>query len=46
MGNVGEGQFHLNNKTYGYHIEKYIEKDLTYKEILDLLVKTQNPNKF
>ena len=45
-GNVGEGQFHLNNKTYVYHIENYIEKDLTYKEILDLLVKTQNPNKF
>ena len=45
-GNVGEGQFHLNNKTYAYHIENYIEKELKYEEIFDLLVKTQNPNKF
>jgi hypothetical protein len=45
-GNVGEGQFHLNKKTYVHHKKKYFKKELTYEQILDLLVKTQNTNKF
>ena len=44
-GNVGEGQFHLNKKTYDHHKKKYFYKELTYEQILDLLVKTQNPKK-
>jgi len=41
-GNEGEGQFHLNNRTYKYHIENYYETELTYKDILKLLTKLQD----
>ena len=35
-GNVGEGQFHINNKTINNHLEKYLIKWLTYEELYDL----------
>lgn len=41
-GNKGEGQFHLNNRTYEHHLANYKEKELTYQEILDLLLALQN----
>ncbi|MDD4211734.1 MAG: hypothetical protein PHC46_05095 [Clostridia bacterium] len=41
-GNLGEGQFHLNNRTYNHHLKNHLEKELTYKEILDLLMKLQS----
>lgn len=41
-GNVGEGQFHLNNGTYAYHLENHFEKELTYKQILKMLKKIKN----
>ena len=36
-GNVGEGQFHINNKTLEIHLREYLYKDLSYDELLDLL---------
>ena len=36
-GNEGEGQFHLNETTLEIHIEKYLYKVLSYKELFDLL---------
>lgn len=35
-GNVGEGQFHINNKTLENHLEKYLIKWITYDELYDL----------
>ncbi|HHT38119.1 MAG TPA: hypothetical protein GXZ95_01735 [Mollicutes bacterium] len=35
-GNVGEGQFHINNTTLNNHLEKYLVKWLTYEELFDL----------
>ena len=35
-GNVGEGQFHINNLTIDNHIEKYLVEWITYDEIIDL----------
>jgi len=35
-GNVGEGQFHINNTTYPHHKEKYFQKSLTYDELYNL----------
>lgn len=34
-GNTGEGQFHINNKTYSYHKDNYFYKSYTYKEIIN-----------
>lgn len=34
-GNVGEGQFHINNKTYQYHKDKYFVRSVSYKELLN-----------
>ena len=31
-GNVGEGQFHLNDKKIEYHIDNYLLKKMTYEE--------------
>lgn len=42
FGNVGEGQFHLNNTTYQYHLNNFLETELTYKDILDLLMELQD----
>lgn len=35
-GNLGEGQFHLNNDTIKYHIDNYLIKKIDYKELYDL----------
>jgi len=36
-GNVGEGQFHVNNDTLAVHLEHYLYRKLTYEELLQLL---------
>jgi len=36
-GNVGEGQFHVSDKTLQIHLDKYLYKRLTYDELFDLL---------
>ena len=36
-GNVGEGQFHLNNKTYEYHRQNFFQQSLSYEELYKLL---------
>ena len=33
-GNIGEGQFHVNNKTYGHHKESYLVGSITYRELM------------
>lgn len=35
-GNVGEGQFHINNGTLPHHLKKYLYKIITYQDFLDL----------
>ena len=44
-GNKGEGQFHLNNDTYQYHLNNFKERELTYKEILNILNRTNTLEK-
>lgn len=44
-GNKGEGQFHLNNDTYKYHLDNFKEAELTYEEILDILKRTNTLDK-
>lgn len=39
-GNVGEGQFHINNKTLNTHLNNYLEKWLTYEELYEILERT------
>lgn len=42
-GNVGEGQFHLNEKTYEFHLQNFFERKITYEELVELLqTKTTN----
>jgi len=36
-GNVGEGQFHINQDTLQRHLDHYLYKSLTYDELLRLL---------
>jgi len=36
-GNVGEGQFHINDKTLQIHLDNYLYQQLTYDELLELL---------
>ena len=45
FGNKGEGQFHLNNATYQYHLKNFMEAELTYDEVLNLLLKLQDSGK-
>lgn len=35
-GNVGEGQFHLNNDTYQVHLGHFLEDELTYSQLYEL----------
>ena len=35
-GNVGEGQFHINNTTLQNHLDKYLIQWMTYEELYDL----------
>ena len=41
-GNVGEGQFHINNRTLNNHIEKYFVQWLTYEELYKLYQKAKS----
>lgn len=36
-GNVGEGQFHINQDTLQVHLDGYLHKSLTYEELYQLL---------
>lgn len=36
-GNVGEGQFHVNNRSLQHHLDNYLEHELTYPELLEIL---------
>jgi hypothetical protein len=36
-GNVGEGQFHVNQDTLQIHLDNYLYQKLTYEELLQLL---------
>lgn len=36
-GNVGEGQFHINNKTLQYHLDNHVFATLSYHDLLQLL---------
>lgn len=36
-GNVGEGQFHINNNTLPHHLKNYLYKIISYQDFLDLL---------
>jgi hypothetical protein len=36
-GNVGEGQFHINEKTLRVHLEHYLHSTLNYDELFELL---------
>lgn len=38
-GNIGEGQFHVTNKNIKYHLEKYLVKTISYKEVYNKLNK-------
>lgn len=36
-GNIGEGQFHINNSTIGIHEKNYLYQMVTYDKLLELL---------
>jgi hypothetical protein len=36
-GNVGEGQFHINNQTLDHHLNTYLYKKISYQDFLDLV---------
>lgn len=36
-GNIGEGQFHLNEKTFEYHLNNFFERKLTYEQLVESL---------
>lgn len=36
-GNIGEGQFHLNNSSIDYHRQNWFQRALTYRELFALL---------
>lgn len=36
-GNIGEGQFHLNNNTYAYHKNNFFYKSINYTELQQIL---------
>ena len=38
-GNIGEGQFHLNNNSIDFHRKKYIQMELNYDQLFELLQK-------
>lgn len=37
-GNIGEGQFHINELNFNYHVENFLLKKITYEELYNLLV--------
>jgi hypothetical protein len=42
-GNVGEGQFHINNQTLNHHLHRYLYKVMDYDSFLDLIDGVANP---
>ena len=38
-GNIGEGQFHINARTFAHHLATYCTHQLTYEELLTILSK-------
>lgn len=36
-GNVGEGQFHINNRTLQHHLDNYLHRAITYSDFIALL---------
>ena len=34
-GNTGEGQFHVNNKTYNHHKKTYFVESITYRTLME-----------
>ncbi len=36
-GNIGEGQFHINNTTLEHHLRTYLYKVISYRSFLDLI---------
>lgn len=40
-GNVGEGQFHINNATISHHLNKYLLQWITYEELYELFKKSR-----
>jgi hypothetical protein len=45
FGNKGEGQFHLNNKTYPYRLKHFLEAELSYQDVLSYLIRLQRAGK-
>lgn len=41
-GNVGEGQFHINQNNLNHHLNNYLIKTLTYDDLLELLTPSIN----
>lgn len=40
-GNLGEGQFHLNQSTIGWHLQNHLKQWVTYTELYDLFESLQ-----
>lgn len=38
-GNIGEGQFHVNNGTFAHHLDNYLAHQLSYEDLLEILSK-------
>lgn len=36
-GNVGEGQFHINQKNFKHHVDNFLLKKVTYEELFSLM---------
>lgn len=36
-GNVGEGQFHINQINFEYHIQNFLYRELSYEELYKIL---------
>ena len=36
-GNIGEGQFHINDRTLQIHLDNYLNQRLTYDQFYELL---------
>ena len=40
-GNLGEGQFHLNQSTINWHLKNHLDRWVTYLELYDLFESMQ-----
>lgn len=41
-GNIGEGQFHINQNTLNYHYKNYLLKELNYQDLYEILGGNKN----